>query len=96
MSVFLSPGVFSREIDLSLYIPNLSSTAYGVVGLASKGPINEPMYITDPVQFGTTFGDPAYTTVEFQPAVYSSLQYLHTGRQLWFVRVAEFDPEDTD
>jgi hypothetical protein len=93
MSVFLSPGVFSREIDLSLYIPNLSSTAYGVVGLASKGPINEPMYITDPVQFATTFGDPADPSEEFQPAVYSALQYLHTGRQLWFVRVAEFDPD---
>lgn len=93
MSVFLSPGVFSREIDLSLYIPNLSTTAYGVVGLASKGPINEPMYITDPVQFATTFGDPADPSVEFQPAVYSALQYLHTGRQLWFVRVAEFDPD---
>lgn len=96
MSVFLSPGVFSREIDLSLYIPNLSTTAYGVVGLASKGPLNEPMFITDPVQFSTTFGDPADPSEEFQPAVYSALQYLHTGRQLWFVRVAEFDPDDTD
>src|ERR1035437_4185616 len=96
MSVFLSPGVFSREVDLSLYIPNLSSTAYGVVGLASKGPINEPMYITDPVQFSSTFGDPSDPSVEFQPAVYGGLQYLHTGRQLWFVRVSEFDPNDTD
>ena len=96
MSVFLSPGVFTREIDLSLYIPNLSTTAYGVVGLASKGPINEPMYITDPVQFSATFGDPADPTIEFQPAVYSALQYLHTGRQLWFVRVAEKDPTDPD
>lgn len=101
MSVFLSPGVFTREIDLSLYIPNLSTTAYGVVGLASKGPINVPTYITDPVSFSANFGDPAYPGTtgekgEFQPAVYAALQYLHTGRQAWFVRVAEFDPADPD
>ncbi len=96
MSVFLSPGVFTKEIDLSLYIPNLSTTAFGVVGLCSKGPINQPMYVTDPVQFSTIFGDPANPNLEFQPAVYSSLQYLSTGRQLWFVRVAEFDPGDPD
>lgn len=94
MSVFLSPGVFTREIDLSLYIPNLSSTALGCVGVASKGPINVPTYVTDPVQFGTIFGDPADPNVEFQPATYAALQYLHTGRQLWFVRVAEGDSQN--
>lgn len=92
MAVFLSPGVYTREIDLSLYIPSLSTTALGVVGIATKGPINEPTYVTNPVQFGSTFGDPADPSVEFLPSVYASLQYLHTGRQLWFVRVSEVDP----
>lgn len=92
MSVFLSPGVFSREIDLSLYVPNLSTTALGAVGLATKGPINDPQYISDPKQFADMFGSPADPDVEFLPGVYSALQYLHTGRQLWFVRVAEKDP----
>jgi hypothetical protein len=92
MSVFLSPGVFVREIDLSLYVPNLSTTALGVVGLATKGPINDPQYISDPKQFADKFGSPADPDVEFLPGVYSALQYLHTGRQLWFVRVAEKDP----
>lgn len=75
MPVFLSPGVFTREIDLSLYIPNLSTTAFGVVGIAAKGPINEPMYVTNPVQFSTVFGDPTNPTTEFLPSVYAALQY---------------------
>lgn len=92
MSVFLSPGVFSREIDLSLYIPSLSTTALGLVGVATKGPINEPIYITNPVQFSSTFGDPSDPSVEYLPSIYAALQYLHTGRQLWYVRVSEVDP----
>ncbi len=92
MPVFLSPGVFTREIDLSLYIPSLSTTALGLVGVTSKGPINEPTYITNPVQFNSTFGDPTNPSVEFLPSVYAALQYLHIGRQLWFVRVSEVDP----
>jgi len=92
MSVYLSPGVFSLETDLSLYVPNLSTTALGIVGFASRGPLNEPTYVTNPVQFASTFGDPTDPDVAPLPAVYSALQYLHTGRQLYFVRVAELDP----
>jgi phage tail sheath protein FI len=92
MAVFVSPGVYTREIDLSLYIPNLSTTAVGMVGLASKGPINEPTLITNVIQFISTFGNPSDPDVEFQPGVYAALQYLQQGRQLWYVRVAEPDP----
>lgn len=88
MTAFLSPGVFTREIDLSLYVPNLSTTALGIVGLAQKGPINVPTYVTDPVQFATIFGD---TVADFK-GPYAALQYLHTGRQCFYVRVSELDP----
>jgi len=91
MAVFLSPGVYVREIDLSLYVPNLSTTALGLVGLATKGPINVPTYITNPVQFATTFGDP---DTDFM-GPYAALQYLHSGRQLWYVRVSEYSGQDT-
>ena len=89
MAVFLSPGTFSREVDLSLYVANLSTTSLGMVGLATKGPINVPTYITDPVQFANNFGEP---NTEFF-GQYAALQFLHTGKQLWYVRVAE---EETD
>lgn len=89
MPVFLSPGVAVREIDLSLYTANLSTTATGMVGLATKGPINVPQTITTQAQFAQVFGDPS--TSFFGP--YGALQYLHNGQQLTYVRVAERDPD---
>jgi phage tail sheath protein FI len=82
---FLSPGVYVREIDFSLYVPNLSTTAVGCVGYATKGPINQPQYITNPVQFSTTFGEPTPS----MSGPYAALQFLSMGRQMWYVRVAE-------
>src|ERR1035437_5671738 len=82
---FLSPGVYVREIDFSLYASNLSTTSVGCVGYATKGPINNPQYVTNPVQFATVFGDPDLS----MSGPYAALQFLAMGRQLWYVRVAE-------
>lgn len=84
MSVYVSPGVYTREIDLSLYVPSLSSTIVGMIGVTPKGPTQERTYISNQQQFVDTFGQP-------DPAVgvegFAALQYLRRGRQLWFVRV---------
>ena len=90
---FLSPGVYVREIDFSLYVPNLSTTAVGCVGYATKGPINQPQYISNPAQFSSVFGDPSPDMM----GPYAALQFLSMGRQLWYVRVAETndDPNAT-
>ena len=89
MSIYLSPGVYVREVDLSLYVPNLSTTSFGVVGLASKGPLNTPIFVSDTVQFANTFGDPSEADTLYGP--YAALQYLSQGRQLWYVRVSSTD-----
>ena len=97
MATYLSPGVFWREQDVSVYTPQLSSTSVGMVGLASKGPINEPTFISDGTQFTTIFGEPvttvdAYgiaTTESYGP--YAALSYLSEGRQLWYTRVSDVD-----
>lgn len=97
MAVYLSPGVYFREIDLSLYVPALSSTSVGMVGVASKGPINEPTFISDAVQFTSIFGDPVVSTdangvsTPESYAAYAAVQYLTQGRQLWFNRVSATD-----
>ena len=89
---FLSAGVYVREIDFSLYLPNLSTTAVGCVGYATKGPINQPQYISNPVQFSTVFGDPSLDMT----GPYAALQFLSMGRQLWYVRVAEAEENQTN
>lgn len=97
MAVYLSPGVYYREVDLSLYVPALSSTSVGMVGVASKGPINEPTFISDAVQFTSIFGEPVVTTdangvsTPESYSAYAAIQYLTQGRQLYFNRVAATD-----
>lgn len=97
MATYLSPGVYWREQDVSVYTPQLSSTSVGMIGLASKGPINEPTFISDGSQFSTIFGEPvttvdAYgmpTTESYGP--YAAMSYLSEGRQLWYTRVSDVD-----
>jgi phage tail sheath protein FI len=84
MSVYVSPGVYTREVDLSLYVPALSTTIVGMVGVSSKGPTNVRTYITNQQQFVETFGAPD-SSIGYES--YAALQYLRRGRQLWFVRV---------
>jgi phage tail sheath protein FI len=89
MPSFVSPGVYSREIDLSLYAPALSTTIFGVVGGARKGPLNEPYYIGSIPEYVDVFGLP--TT----PMGYAAYQYLRYGRQLQVVRVADDDAAES-
>jgi phage tail sheath protein FI len=84
MAVYVSPGVYVREVDLSLYIPALSTTIVGMVGTSNKGPTQARTYVTNQQQFIDVFGEPD-PTIGFE--TYAALQYLRQGRQLWFVRV---------
>jgi len=81
---YVSPGVYTTILDYSLYVPTLSATILGVVGLASKGPVNEATYISNVLTFVTAFGNP--NPNYFAP--YAALQFLRFGRQMFFVRVA--------
>ena len=79
----VSPGVYFRELDLSVYIPRLSSTILGIVGTSPKGPINIPTLVTNAAAFTSTFGTPSPSHL----ATFSALQFLRYGNQLLFVRV---------
>ena len=84
MPAYVSAGVYVREIDLSLYVPALSTTIVGMVGRATKGPTNTRTYVTNQTQFVEVFGNPD-STIGYES--YAALQYLRRGRQLWFVRI---------
>lgn len=92
MAATVSPGVRWREIDLSNYVPQLSSTQMCIIGTATKGPTNQRTLITSMEQFVQVFG-------YYHPdhlATYSAAQYLKEGDKLWFVRVeSEADPAET-
>lgn len=93
---FVSPGAYTREIDQSLYVRQLSDTALGVVGTAQWGPLNTPTLITSADQLVRTFGNPTGLTTQVQddgktaqhPMYYTLLQFLRKARRAWVVRVA--------
>jgi phage tail sheath protein FI len=58
MAVFLSPGVFPREIDLSTLPAGVGPLRPGFIGTAKKGPMNTPVLITNAANYVDTFGDP--------------------------------------
>jgi phage tail sheath protein FI len=83
MGVYLSPGVYTREIDVSLYPAAVSTAICAMVGTSIKGPVNSPRYITSPQQYLDTFGNP--TTDSF--LAYAALGFLEKGNQLYVTRV---------
>ena len=87
-SILMTPGVYFTETDISQYIKNLSSTMLALVGVASKGPLNEAVLITTYSELTANFGIPT----EDYPALLVAREFLNAGgTQLFFVRVAQED-----
>ena len=89
---FVSPGVYVREIDESLFIRQLSETAIGLVGTAQWGPVNIATLINSSGQFVAKFGNPTTTTIGTNvfpehPMIQAGFQYLRKGRNLWAIRI---------
>lgn len=81
--IFLSPGVYPREIDLS-QIVKLSGASTGCMVFGSnKGPTT-PQFIASDKQFIETYGKP---DPKVSLAHYSALPFLREGGSAWFLRV---------
>jgi phage tail sheath protein FI len=99
---FLSPGLYVREIDDSLYVSSLSGTRFGVVTTASWGPVNEPTLVTSAgalfSKFGPLTGAEDYTNLgthyPTSPGLYALERYLRRGRVAYVVRVGRETPSD--
>lgn len=87
MVLQVSPGLVATELDLSLYTPAQSTTVFAVVGTASWGPTEDITQITDEGSLVGMFGPPSTTHL----GLHSAIRYLRVGRQLKFVRVADYD-----
>ena len=84
MAKFVSPGVYTIEQDSSDFTPALSTATVGVVGFASKGPVNKATLITNQNQLIDTFGEPKETLAG--QAIEGALEILEATDQLYFVR----------
>lgn len=84
----ISPSVRITEKDLSFIEPEQSFHRAGLVGFASKGPINVPTLISTHRQLNTVFGYPHPESGD-PYLIYAAEQYLLVANELYIVRVAD-------
>lgn len=94
MPTYIAPGVYSEEVDLSLYTPQLSTSILGLVGGFKKGPVNRITFISNRSQFEQVFGTPLRGDVGF--AAHAALYFLRWGHQLKVVRVVDANAARAD
>lgn len=90
--VFVSPGVYTSEKDLTFVTRNVGVTTAGLVGETTKGPAFQPIFLTDFNEFRAFFGglnpakfkDTGYPKYELP---YIAKSYLSRSNQLFVTRV---------
>lgn len=91
----IAPDVRISELDLTFVPSQPSSNVAGLIGFATKGPINVPTLITSVRQLHTVFGYPL-PTLTTPYLIYAAEQYLAVSTQLYVVRCAATDPLSGD
>jgi hypothetical protein len=90
--VFVSPGVYTSEVDLSFVAQSVGVTTLGIVGETLKGPAFEPIFIRNFDEFSTYFGGTSpekfiNTQIPKYEASYIAKAYLQQSNQLFVSRV---------
>jgi len=83
MAIFLSPGVFPREIDLSILPAATGALTPAFIGTANKGPVQEPIFCSNAQQFIDNFGNPFPESF----LGYAALAYFEEGNRAYVLRV---------
>ena len=90
--VYVSPGVYTSETDLSFVAQSVGVTTLGLVGESLKGPAFEPVFITNYDEFQTYFGGTSpekfvNTQIPKYEAAYIAKSYLQQSNQMFFTRI---------
>jgi len=90
--VFVSPGVYTSEVDLSFVAQSVGVTTLGIVGETIKGPAFEPIFVRNYDEFQTYFGGTTpekfiNTQIPKYEAAYIAKAYLQQSNQLFVTRV---------
>ncbi len=78
-----APGLQIRLFDLSVFSPQITTAIFGMVGPATKGPVNRLNEFTDEGTFVDFHGRP----VDRQYGPRGAIRYFRAGNQLKYVRV---------
>ena len=91
-SIFVSPGVYTREKDLTYVVRQVGVTTLGIAGETPQGPAFEPIFVSNYEEFMNYFGGlnpekfpgnnyPKYETT------YIAKSYLTQSNQLFVTRI---------
>ena len=97
--VFVSPGVYTSENDLSFVTRQVGVTTLGLVGEATKGPAFQPIFVSNYDEFKSFFGGLNATKIKDNEAPkyelpYIAKSYLSQSNQLYVTRVLGFSGYD--
>lgn len=92
MSVYLSPDIYTKEIDFSFYVKQISTSTAGMIGIAERGPMNVPILVSSWEQFVKKFG--GYINDSY--LAYAARAFFDNGGSvLYVIRVAHYaNPTD--
>lgn len=91
-SIFVSPGVYTREKDLTYVVRQVGVTTLGIAGETPQGPAFEPIFISNYDEYMSYFGglDPEKFPASKYPkyeANYIAKSYLSQSNQLFVTRI---------
>ena len=89
MANFVSPGVYTIEKDVSDFAPSVNPSVVGLVGFASRGPVNKATLVTSPADLLRQFGTPDLVTGG--QGIFGALEILQKTNQVYYVRAATTD-----
>jgi Phage tail sheath protein subtilisin-like domain len=87
-----SAGVYVNENDQSQTIRAVSTSIGAIVGVSSKGPVNQATLITSQANFLNVFGKP---NSKYSFMHYCALAFLEESSQLYVTRVCAGNPKDS-
>jgi hypothetical protein len=90
--VFVSPGVYTSERDLTFVAQSVGVTTLGIVGETLQGPAFEPIFITNYDEYQVYFGGTSperfvNTQIPKYETSYIAKSYLSQSNQLFVTRV---------
>ena len=77
MSIFLSPGVYSQEVDISDVVQRIATAPAALVGYSVKGDVSNIQLMTNDQQFIAEYGEPDASSGHYFH--YAALAYLKKG-----------------
>jgi phage tail sheath protein FI len=94
-SNMLAPGVRVTEKDFSFIVSAPTANSVGLVGFATKGPLNVPTLVTSLKELHDTFGN-AHPELVDPYLIYAAEQVIQQSTSVYIVRCGETSPADID